>query len=236
MATLKNRQLQIPGGFKFSLPPLNWTAGAFTSFDTIVNQVDRLIAANPGIAGQYGWPTKRVDIENWVDGYNAQLCAFNGWTNYVHDGTELVSVPKTPTPHRQTLLQNLKSAAATSKELMRGARSLLDWLQSGEPPVDRDLAIARATICVACPHNNKNPMTEWFTVPASELIRKQIAEAVSRDMTTPLDEKLNICDVCYCPLPLKVQTPVKWIKEHISPETLGKLAAVPGCWVANEIK
>jgi hypothetical protein len=236
MAKLKNRQLQIPGGFKFILPPLHWSAGPFTSFDTIVNQVDRLIAANPDIAAQNGWPTKRVDIENWIDAYNAQFCAINGWTNYIHDGTDAMPIPKAQTPHRANLLQNLKSAADKSKELMRGARTLLEWLQSGDPPVDRDLAIARATICVSCPHNRNNALTEWFTVPASEMIKKQIAEAASRDLTTPLDEKLHVCDVCYCPLPLKVQTPVRWLKEHISPETLAKLSAVPGCWVANEAK
>lgn len=236
MAKLKNRQLQIPGGFKFILPPLHWSAGAFCSFTIICDQVEALIKANPGVAQANGWPTTRVDIENWIDNYNAQFCAVNGWGDYIHDGSQAMSVPKAQTPHRQTLLQNLKNAAAKSKELMRGAGSLLEWLQSGEPPVERDLSIARATICVACPHNRSDAMTEWFTVPASEFIRKQISEAVSRDMTTPLDEKLNVCDVCLCPLKLKVQTPMKWIKEHISPETLGKLSAVPGCWVANEIK
>lgn len=236
MAKLKNRQLQIPGGFKFILPPLNWSAGSFVSFNQIANQVEALIKSNPSIAVQQGWPTNRTDIENWIDGYNAQLCAVNGWTNYIHEGTDSLPVPKPQTPHRQNLLQNLKSAAVKSKELMRGARTLLEWLQSGEPPVERELAISRATICVSCPHNRKDAMTEWFTVPAAEMIKKQIQEAQSRDMTTPLDEKLNVCDLCFCPLPLKVQTPAKWIKEHISPETLSKLSGVPGCWVANELK
>jgi hypothetical protein len=235
MVRLKDRQRQVPGGYQFFLPQLKWSAPKnFPSFTVLCDSLSAVVAANPFLAGKHHWPTERRALEDWVDLYNATLCQRMGWDDYITKGDEGVSVPKSMPPHQSQMLQSLRSAAGAAKALVAGAKTLIAWLDSGDPPVDRDVATARAVVCVACPHNNQGDLTSWFTIPASELIRRQIAKLQERAISTIHDEKLHLCDVCLCPLKLKVHTPKPYILSHLDPEVLAKLKAVPGCWVVND--
>ena len=86
MSRLKDRQRQIPGGFRFVLPELQYESAAFSSFDVIVNSVTKLVNANPQLAESNGWPLERAQVADWVDSFNAQLCERNGWKDYFNAG------------------------------------------------------------------------------------------------------------------------------------------------------
>jgi hypothetical protein len=233
MLKLKDRNKSIPGGYSFYLPELKWKApGNFPSFSVVCSALQAAVTANPFLASKHNWPADRDGIENWVDTYNATVCAKMGWEAYILTGSGGGSVPKSqPPPHS---LASLAAAAARARDLVAGAKTLISWLDSGEPPADRDLATARAAACAACPHNDPHDLTAWFTLPASELIKRQVQKIADRSISTVHDEHLHVCDICYCPLKLKVQTPMKWILKEIAPKKLAELKAVPRCWVGKE--
>jgi len=226
MPKLKSRQLQVPGGFHFSLSALRWNSPPFASFDTIVNQVEGLIRSNPAVAQSQGWPTSRVAIENWIDSYNAQVCAQNGWSQYIMaEGS--YDPPKPVPPNRK-----LASVAGAVKKAGSGAAVLLEWEKSGQPPVDSTVSARRAEVCAACPQNGSANLTDWFTVPLSEYIRKQIGRLNAMNLTTPSDDKLGTCKVCLCPLKLKVHAPLQLVRDHLIDEVKNALPA--HCWIVNE--
>lgn len=236
MATprLRNRQLQIPNGLTFYLPELKWRSPGGASFQGIVNALAKVIAANPYLAQKNQWPTDSRGIEDWVDTYNATICARMGWVNYIQEDAGGTTIPKTSAPHQQATLQSLRNAAVAAKALVAGAKTLNEYLDSGEPPVPADLAHRRAVVCSACPLNEEGDFTKWFTVPAAELIKRQIEKASSRQLTTPRDDDLHLCTACHCPLRLKIHIPIDWIIKRLSPEQTQKLHQGKSCWILQE--
>lgn len=83
MPRLRDRQRQVPGGFKLDLEPIGYRSPAFASFDVIVDDLLRVINANPDKAAKYQWPTNRTQIADWVDEHNARLCASYGWADFI---------------------------------------------------------------------------------------------------------------------------------------------------------
>lgn len=217
MPRLRDRQHQIPNGYKFSLPEANWQAPPFASFDQIVNQVVRITQSNPGLAATKGWPTTLEAITDWVDEFNAQLCAQNGWTTYINDGG-----PPAPKP---VPLSSVRNVAA-------GAKTLASWIGSGAQPVTREQAEKRAAVCVKCPLNQPGDFSNFFTRATSELLRMQVQTAQELDMTTPHDAKLGVCSGCDCPLRLKTWVSLEPILEHMLPEA--KSALHENCWIMAE--
>lgn len=232
---LKDRNKQVPNGLRFYLPELKWNApGPYASFTRICDAVEQVIKANPYLAQQNKWPTDRTGVENWVDAYNTQLCNQMGWTDYVTDGNE-PSSPKWEPHYQQQTLQSLRAAAARAKELVVGAKALGQWDDSGEPPVERDLATARAQICSICPKNESGDWTKWFTVPAAELLKRRVEHAQQRQLSTVHDEKIQFCSICACPLKLKVHVPMKWIAPTLTSSKKEALReANPSCWMVVE--
>lgn len=239
MMRLKDRQKSVPNGLTFYLPPLKWKSvdhvGRFPSFAVLCNAVERVVRANRALAAKHQWPADRGGIENWVDAYNAAVCARMGWDGYIMSD-QGASVPKALSPHRSQLLASLKNAAAASRELVRGAKTLVEWEESGEPPVPVEKATQRAIVCAACPLNGTGDFTQWFTVPAAELIRRRIAKAHDRGLTTPRDDALNLCLACHCPLKLKVHVPLPWIRKVLSLEQMEKLKHGKDCWILAEMQ
>lgn len=223
MATLKSRQQQIPNGFRFQIPELGFKTTPYISFDNVVQAVMRVVRANPGLAAKRRWPTDLSGIENWVDSTNAEICKRLGYYDYINLEGDL---PKPPAP---SAMQRLQSVAGAVRKINSGANLLLDWDNSGEPPVVNDVAESRAAICVECPKNSKGDLTRWFTVPASEIIRNKLGRLHRFGMATSRDSKLFVCEVCLCPLKLKVHTPQHLVVEHLSPETRAELPT--NCWI-----
>jgi hypothetical protein len=232
MARLKDRQKQIPNGYQFYLTEAKWQAPSnFPSFTTVCNGLEAVIRANPFLAQKNGWPTDRAKIEDWVDLYNAKVCQAMGWDAYITTEGG-ASLPKSSPQHQQQILQSLRNAAATAKALVAGAKSLMEWEDSGEPAVSAEQSLARAIVCTACPLNEKGDYTRWFTTGAAELIKRRVEKAQARKLTTPRDELLNICTACHCPLKLKVHVPLPWIVNRLSEDQKSKLDSK--CWILHE--
>lgn len=221
MPRLKDRQRQIPNGLKFALPELGYQSAPFTSFDTIVNQVDNIVRANPGRAQAARWPTSRNEIAEWVDDFNARLCHANGWNDYI-TGTE-DSPPKFngPPPGR-------------FHALAVGAQANAEFILSGNKPVNEEAATARAAVCVKCPLNTPGDFSNFFERATAEMLRQSIGAMHELKLQTPHDSQLGVCEACWCPLRLKIWFPLEYISKHLNPET--KAALHPSCWVTAEEK
>ncbi len=84
---------------------------------------------------------------------------------------------------------------------VKGSQILADWVGSGGEVVSRDLAEKRADICAICPRNKEGlPIAEWV----SDVIREQMGVRKFLELTTPQDENLHTCELCDCPLQLKI--------------------------------
>lgn len=223
MATLKNRQVQIPGGFRFRIPEINFQTTPYGSFDVVVSEVLKAVTANPKMANLKRWPSDRAGVESWVDTMNAEICRLQGYYDYIN--TE-ASLPKPPAP---STLQRLQSVAGAVRKINSGVKLLLDWEKSGEEPVTNGVAEHRASVCETCPKNGKGDLTRWFTVPASEIIRNQLSRIHDLSLTTSRDGILGVCQVCLCPLRLKVHAPQRLVVEHLTEETRKELPKE--CWI-----
>ena len=117
-------------------------------------------------------------------------------------------------------------------KVIKGAKSPLSWLLSGRGPVDRTLATARAQVCTTCPMNGKGPLTDWFSIPAAELIRMAIEARHDYKMETPHDAALGVCEACYCPMKTKVHEPIDLIVSEM-PQA-DKEALWKSCWIPRD--
>lgn len=223
MPILKDRQRQIPNGFRMSLPEVRWQSAAYASFDTIVNQIFGIVNSNPALATRNHWPTTRPAIAQWVDSTNAEWCQQNGWRDYIVQGGE---PPKIPAPETRA---RLASVAGAVRRVSDGAALLLEWEKSGEAPVSKEMSESRAAVCAACPKNGKGDLTRWFTIPASEVVRTQLGRLHGLQLTTSKDAELGICEVCLCPLKLKIHSPLHLILNHMSNEVRDELPV--HCWI-----
>lgn len=231
---LISRQRQIPNGFKFIQPETAWQAPRFASFSVIVNSLINHRKTRPDLVASKKWSLDPEIVSNEVDEFNATLCARHGWTSYISDGSA-----EPPPPKSQALLQSEKSAIAAAagkaKKIWAGLSTLTEWIDSGTPPVRRELAESRAAACAACPKNGAGDFTSWFAKPASEAILKSMEKLKAMRLSTQNDQKINVCEVCLCPLKLKVHTPVEYIKGNMSKQVLEELKSVPGCWIPAEV-
>jgi len=232
---LISRDRFIPNGFRFTQPETGWQSTRMASFSSIVNSLISHRLANPALVASKGWATDYESVANEVDAFNAAICASMGWTQYIMVPEGNPEPPKSKAPSLQEQSQ-ISAAAGRAKKIWAGVKTLNDWLDSDEDPVTLIRSESRAAVCSACPVNGKGDFTQWFTQPAADAIRRQLEKAKDRKLVTSVDSKLNICTICLCPLKLKVHTPIKFIKEHMSPAVLHDLEKAPACWIVAELK
>lgn len=224
---LLNRRQFPPGGFVFFEPKTNWRSSPGFTFEQTVEEIIRHRLANPRFATQ--WNTDFDSVADELDAYTCVRISMD--PNYCSGGSP--NFPPVPAPPRPWPgLPNVGAVVAGTRKVVTGIAVLLDWLGQGGKPVDPLQAEARAGTCAACPHNKPDDLTAVFTVPASELIRKQLAIKNDLKIATPYDEKLGICELCACPLKLKVHTPIVHILKRLPQEVLAKLPDF--CWIAQE--
>lgn len=223
MVRLKNRQMSIPFGYKFRVAQTKWSSQP-GSFSSVVGQVQRHLSANPAVVAAMKWDTGQAFVEELVDAYNAAVCAKMGWKEYIVG--EGLNLPKT-LPLGNPWWAPVRAVAA-------GAATLNDWLGAGGKPVAAELAGSRAGVCVQCAKNQPGDLLSFFTQPAADLIKKMLARKQELNVSTPLDDRLNVCAACYCPLKLKVWCPLEHIKARMPDAVKAELA--PGCWVLKEIQ
>ena len=216
---LLDRKRQIPNGLRFYLPATRWQSTPWSSFDHICTDLLNHLKGNPTVAQKLGWPLDLSYIEQQVDEFNTRLCQQMGWKDFiVADGGATVSVPF-------TIPQKLRNVAA-------GGELLVEWLESDQKPVPIKVAEKRASICSTCPSNGKGDWTRYFTVPMASKIKSEIERRNNMKLSTSHDSKLNVCEVCLCPLKLKVHSPLSLILSKIPGEVKSRL---PGhCWILNE--
>ncbi len=221
MPRLRDRNRFPPNGFRFYQPETKFEPPRHLSFNSTVEAVINHRKGNPWLATQHGWSTDFETVANEIDLYNTKLCQQMGWTDFIMDGgggAEAIPFPH-PLPNR------LKSVAA-------GANTLVEWLKDGAEAVPATIADNRAATCVACPKNGQGDWTRWFTAPVSEAIRKEVERRKDMKLSTPHDGQLGVCEVCLCPLKLKVHIPIDQIRNNLSKEILGQLP--PNCWIPKE--
>lgn len=224
MAMLKNPQQQIPGGFVFFQPETRWSPAPFSSLDSITAQLMAHRQGRPDLVQKHHWPTAREQVYAEVMAFNIAHCQRMNWRDYLLGADENA----VPFPQR-TLnpLQKLKNVAA-------GAEVLIEWIESGAEAVTSELANNRAQTCSTCPENKSGGWESWFTVPASNAIRKTMERRKDMKLETPFDDKLHVCSVCLCPLALKVHLKLEQILKNLPKETKGRLP--PHCWIVTEDK
>jgi hypothetical protein len=236
MQSLKSEQRQIPNGFWFRQPEINWNSkkviGLHPSLDTLTQAVISARRANPHQAAQHNWSLDFDVVKSEVKQFNVNHCLAMGWTEYLTDSGG--GAP--PFNQAQSLLnqKQISVAVETVKRLWAGIKSVNEWLDSNDAPVSTELAEKRATTCVSCPLNGPGDFSKWFTTPASAAIKRQLEKLQNRKISTTQDEKLNICEACLCPLKLIVHVPLQIKLAHMTPDT--KQALHPSCWVLSEEK
>lgn len=185
--------------------------------------------ANPDVVKTYGLSTNWDTIVQEVDETNAlRILGMNGAESYIQQSGSPNS-PKISPPWDR---DKLAGAVGVVKKLSNGSKVLLEWEESGLPPVSTEVSENRSKICSKCPLNGKGDITRWFTVPLSELIRRQIGKLNDLNLSTKYDSLLGVCEACLCPLKLKVHAPKELIRKHTSSEMMADLH--PDCWIRNE--
>lgn len=223
MPRIKNRDMQIPGGYSFYVPQTKWRPPRFASFDTIVRLLIAHRQGNPRLAAKFAWSTDYNTVANEVDAFNAAICQQQGWSQYIDSGVAQPAVSSFPLPP-QSPLQRLGAVAG-------GAKTLVNWIASGAEAVPVELAERRAAICADCPKNDKGDWTRFFSVPTSNAIRAALEARKGMNLSTSLDDRLNVCTACGCPLKLKIHMPLERILKETDAQTIA--AFDPRCWITK---
>ncbi len=207
------------------------------SIDQIARNAISVLQANPNVAAKLGWDMSIPGMSDRVDEYCAASCLQRGYTQFVlAEGGQPDIPPFLGHPSQNPNSPgNLQAAAGAVKKIWSGIRSLNEWGDAGFPHVDADKSTARAAVCVACPKHGEGDFSSWFTKPAAEGIRRLIERGKSVNLSTPHDEKLNVCNVCLCPMKLKVHAPIEIVRNGTDDATLAELRQAPGCWIVKEI-
>lgn len=224
MVRLASRTKCPPNGFMFHEAS---TGKQFSGwdFEGMVREIQSHRMGNP----RFNLPTDLDTIRTEVDHANALRClSITGAASFIVSDEGSPPLPKAMAPNSS--LVGRVAGAATN--IATGIETLTAWLGKGGVPVEHALAQQRSDVCVTCPKNGRGDLTRFFTVPAAELIRKQIG--MKRDMAlfTSHDENLGVCEACGCPLKLKVHVPISEIKEHMDSESKTHLDS--RCWILHE--
>ena len=224
---LKNRKILPPGGYHFFEARTGWSPMAMLDFETTVSLIVEHRKANPRFAGQ--WATDRESVSAELELQTCQHLASKGLAEeWCMDGGGF-SFQAGPAPQQQWLGRKLRESAAAVSKIVAGIGVLTDWLGETAEPVSEEVANHRATICSGCPKNRPGGFTDFFTVEASELIRKQLSVKSDMNLATHKDQDLGVCSACLCPLKLKVWAPMEYILKHTSDDVKNQLDE--RCWI-----
>lgn len=227
MASLKNEQLSIPGGFQFYVADTKWSPAPFSSIDSITTQLVQHRQGRPDLCAKHGWSLDPAVVRREVVQYQVAVCQRNNWNDYLLGGSE-VTVPFT-IPSR--------SLPARARGVAAGVRTLVNWLDDGAPTVAQELANARAAVCTGgaagepCPMNNREAgwLEKYFTVPAQNAIKSKVEQKRAMKLETPMDDRMGVCTACDCPLSLKVWLPLDHILSKMPKESYDALHE--NCWI-----
>ena len=220
---MKNRMASPPNGWQFTIPQIGVKNNQSWSFDEMVNKYLAIAQANPKLK----LPTDRKQVGDLLDTQNAmRILQIKGADIYV---TFSGSAP----PPKMILPRSLAASVDAGTNLASGLELLTDWLGSGKKPVKKEQAESRAQTCTGCPMNKPGDWKAIFTNPASAAIRKMLSMKHDLKLETSVDDKLEICEACLCPLRLKVWCDISLIRSHTSQDQLAQFHE--GCWIKKEL-
>lgn len=228
MIKLKNRRQPGPNGFMYHEKRTDWKSWLVDptsqwDFNLLCQRYREHAIANPGLA----MPTDVKTIEDMMDLANAlRYAQIAGADIYITRTGE--SAPKTQAPH---------NPVRAVRQVAAGANIIIEWIRSGEEAVPTPVSAARAKLCVdrdggPCPQHGKGDWTKYFTEPASAAIKKEYERRKEMNLSTPYDDKLQICDACSCPLKLKVHIPIDRARSGLKDDQRSRLD--PLCWLLHE--
>lgn len=214
-----------PGGWQFYQPQTGWSPPTpiASTFDQTVTLIIKHRLANGAIVAQHNLSTN-------FDAVAAELETFN---------KRRLGIPDQPSPKSlppRSLPQAVAAAVAAVGKMADGIGLLLEWLPEGKS-VAPELSEKRAHTCAhgansqPCPFNGKGDLTSWFSVPVSEKLRKMTEARKDLKLETSEDQNLGVCNVCLCPLKLKVHVPMDFVEKHTKPETMAQFPSF--CWIAR---
>lgn len=204
-----------PGGWKYTQPETNVSFDGMVSFSEQVGIIVKHRKANklPGADPV----TATEDLTRFNCARLPSICTESNPDSKKKPGPHPVSAGVAA-----TVRQRAESAAVT----------VTSWLGDGGKPVSAERAVERATICAACPYNAEAKLFD-LSKPAAATLRALLAIKGTMNLTTPLDDKLGVCQICGCNLPLKVHTPIKNVLAGTDPDIL-KLFPDGICWIRSE--
>lgn len=126
----------------------------------------------------------------------------------------------------------VKQAVAAIRKIAAGTAALAEWESLGLPHVEQSVANERAEICSRCPKNDKKPLTDIFTVPVANMIKKKMERLDGMDLHTPYDAQLATCNACWCPLRTKIWYPDDLVLKNLKLDQVPELNQDnPRCWI-----
>ncbi len=129
-------------------------------------------------------------------------------------------------------------AVSAFKAYRDGTNVLREWFGAGAVPVPRAVAVSRSQVCYLNPDKKCEFNTPGFE-PAeivSEVIRQQAEKKNELSLNVPNEESLHTCQLCLCPLKLKVHVPISHIAEQQPKEVVERIREkAPWCWMVKEI-
>lgn len=115
-------------------------------------------------------------------------------------------------------------------EKLLGAKAIVEGF--GKQPPAQAIAQARADICFKCPYNYLGAWSVSSRV--AEVIHAQREEKLRLKLRVEGEEKLGVCEVCGCPMILKVWYDAETIWKHTPDAVYNRYPE--WCWLQKERK
>lgn len=234
MVQLKDRNKQIPNGYRFTQAETNWDSTvALGRYPSLTRLRDALIQhrlGNPWLVKKHNWPTEPQMVEDEVAAYNAQICLKQGWNDYITSDTP---IPKGPTRPGALTEAGVRFAGAVRNSGV-GLAVFKDWLGENLRPVGRELGEQRAATCARCPLNQEGDFWQRIDAAVGRKVKAMIALKHDLDLKTTHDAVLKTCQACDCLNELKVWAPLDIVVKRMSDEQRAKLDK--DCWILGEAK
>lgn len=214
-----------PGGWVWHEPSTGWWA-PHPIANTYSQQVQNIIRhrlANPAVMAKHKLSTDPAVVGRELIAYQQKRGALSP-----------DPLPKlTPPPSTAQMSGGVRAAVAAVRKMAAGAALLFEWQEAGMPHVVQAVAESRASTCSVCPKNEKGKsLTDIFTVPVANQIKKKMEMLSDMKLSTSHDSQLSVCSACACPLRTKVWVPLDLILKRLKPEVKQDLHE--SCWITHE--
>ncbi len=224
---LKSRLKFVPKGFQLLLPEIGMAKALNGSFNQMVDAFANIVAKNPALAQKQGWPTNRVDQENWLDERECRRMIAHGWADQFVN-FEAESPPIQLGGMRRS---GQGGAVAAASKTLTGLAIYKELFSGESNPVDPEEAERRAAICVKCPLNHQGSLYELFVQSVAKGITELYGVLNDKNLKTSRDKELGTCAACSCPVRAKVHCDLETILRHTKPLTLTALHSE--CWITH---